>query len=201
MWLFFWLWDDLALLHALQSLPICYLWHFCLRLLTTDLVLSHILKTQEKSTVEIVNMVIWRRKVTEQREDMMILKGMLVWLRNKGIFSLLFSVPHGHSKLLQSRVIIPFSNSYQGKFMKIDKGLGRTVKSYRLTAFKTLMLSALTAFEEYSAVSQMQIWLLSVWSQVVRTVSEWKADGEASNLWLFLLYISFFSLLEVLCSC
>lgn len=88
---FFKLWDVLALLYPLQSLPICYLWHFCLRLLTTGLVLSHILKTQEKSTVEIVNMVIWRRKVTEQREDMMILKGTLVWLRNKSILPGFFS--------------------------------------------------------------------------------------------------------------
>lgn len=126
-YLFFELWDDLALLYALQSLPICYLWHFCLRLLTTGLVLSHILKTQEKSTVEIVNMVIWRRKVTEQREDMMILKGMLVWHRNKSILPAFFSPTRTQQIVAEQQA---FSNMYtKENLWRIPKGLGRTIKS------------------------------------------------------------------------
>lgn len=57
---------------------------------------------------------------------MMMLKGVI---ENKGILALLFSVPRGNSKLLQSSVAIPFQNAYEGRSVKIHKGLGETGKS------------------------------------------------------------------------
>lgn len=85
---------------------------------------SNILKAQEKSIVEIMNMLIWGRKVTEQGEDTL-LKSISLTQKQK-YTPCFFQVHLDSADCCEAEGI--FKYTYWGEFAKIPEELGRTLK-------------------------------------------------------------------------